>query len=185
MTVARDLFDLRMAGLYLPSLFLIIIDPNVPLLSARYPEIPWLPILAFFSLLAAVYFHGLSRNVFGPGGPEENPMKQDKFIRGVQVALTGKGPHEEHPATLLGMMVNVSGQIGIIGFVFIIVWAISFIVWTVTIFFSLYVGITKFESLQTTVQLLLFAEIVWVLQWRVWSFYSPSYLMDEDDFESS
>ena len=181
MAVARDFFDFRVSGLYLPSLVLLIINPRVPMLSSRY----WLPVIAFFSLLAAVYFHGLSRNVFGPGGPEENPMEGSEVIRGIQVAITGKGPHEEHPATLLGMMFHIGGLLGITGFVFVLGWAISFLVWTVTIFFSLYVGVTQFESLSTTVQLLLFAEIIWVLQWQVWGFYSPSYLLDEDDFESS
>lgn len=188
MTVVRDFFDLRMAGLYLPSLILLIIDPRVLWLSDWYPDLPWLSLIAFFSLLSAVYLHGLSRNVFGLGGPEQNPMKRAETIRGIQVAITGKGPHEEHPESVIGMIMNFLENpelLGKKGVIFVLVGATSFLVWNVAIVFSIFVGITQFRSLATTAQLLLFAEFVWVLQWRVWRYYSPSYLMDEDDFRDA
>ncbi|MDR5672463.1 hypothetical protein RH858_04775 [Halalkaliarchaeum sp. AArc-GB] len=188
MTVARDFFDLRMAGLYLPGLVLLMINPRVPWLSDWYPEFPWLPLIAFFSLLSAVYFHGLSRNVFGPGGPEANPLKRGEVIRGIQVAVTGKGPHTNHPESFVGMMMNFRKNpelLGKKGTVFVFLWVVSFLIWTAAIPFSIYVGATQFESLSVTAQLLLFAEIVWVLQWYVWRYYSPSYLLDRDDFKNS
>ena len=188
MTVDRGFFDLRIAGLYLPSLILLIIDPAVPWLSEWKPGTPWIQLIAFFSLLSAVFLHGLSRNVFGVGGPEENPMKRSETIRGIAVAISGKGPHENHPATAVGMIVNFAMNPDLLGkkkLIVFLIGGVSFGVWTFAVPFTIYAGISEFESLSTTAQLLLFAEFVWILQWRVWRYYTPSYLMDEDDFEGS
>lgn len=176
MSIARDLFDLRMGGLYLPSLILLIINPTIP----------WLNTVIGFSLLGAVYFHGLSRNTFGVGGPEENPQKTGEAIRSMQVALTGKGPHEELPSTLLEMVVFVVRNplaFGLSSLVFMLVGFISLVVWLASIFLSIYYATIQFGELSAGQQLLVFAEYVWVSQWAVWRFYTPAYLLDETDFE--
>lgn len=176
MSVARDLFDLRMAGLYLPSLVLITIQPNVP----------WLHLISFFSLLAAVYFHGLSRNVFGVGGPEENPLERSQAIQGIQVAIAGKGPHERLPDSIPRIAAEVllnPFYLGITSWVFVLIGGISWLIWTGGTALSLYFSAVKFSQLESGPQILVFAEYVWVLQWAVWRFFTPSYALEEDDFE--
>jgi hypothetical protein len=76
MTVARELFDLRHAGTYLPAILLILLQPELPSIPIFNEYL--LPVLAGSSLTAAVLFHGLSRNAFGVGGPEENPQPKDE-----------------------------------------------------------------------------------------------------------
>lgn len=176
MSVARDLFDLRMAGMYLPSLVLLILQP----------PIPWLNYVIGLSLLGAVYFHGLARNAFGVGGPEENPLERDESIENIQIALSGKGPREDLPSTLIGMVVFIFFnplEYGLRPLLFMVVGAIAGIVWFPSMLASLYFAITRFDGLRTGEQLLIFAEFVWVSQWAVWRFYEPAYLIDESDFE--
>lgn len=89
MSVARELFDLRHAGTYLPAILLVLLQPDLPTIPVV--NLPLLPVLAGFSLIAAVLFHGLSRNAFGVGGPEENPQNRDEGGRRILEAAIGDG----------------------------------------------------------------------------------------------
>lgn len=175
MSVSRDLFDLRTGGLYLPSLILLIIQP----------EIPYVFIVAFGGLLAAVYFHGLMRAVFGVGGPEENPLKRRKAIQGIQVAVSGKGPQHEMPDSFPRMIASIFRNPMIYGFraiVLAVIGVITLVIWIPAVGLSLVVGVHNFEQLGTGTQLLVFAEFVWILQWIIWRFFTPSHLLEESDF---
>lgn len=186
MSIGSSLVDTRIAGTYLPSLVLLLVTSRVPLLSDFWPNVPWLGFITVFSLLAAIMFHGLSRHVFGVGGPEENPMQRGNTIQGMQVALTGKGPHEEHPPTLCGFIIHISSNpliLGYSGLAFIFLFALSLVVWALSVPISLLVSIQNLSTLGVPAKLLVFAECVWVLQWVLWRFYTPSYLLDEDDFD--
>ena len=175
MSVSRDLFDLRTGGLYLPSLLLIVIQP----------EIPGLYLIAWGGILAAVFFHGMMRAVFGIGGPEENPMERGDAIQGIQVAISGKGPHDEMPDSFPQMMAAILWnpmRYGIRPIVLAVIGLISLIAWLPAVLLSLGYGVLQFQQFSVAVQLLIFAEIVWVLQWAVWRFFIPSYYLEESNF---
>jgi len=176
MSVSRQLFDLRFAGLYLPALVLITLQPDLPFLF----------IIVLLSLLAAIYFHGLSRNAFGVGGPEENPLSREEAIQEMTVAVTGLGPGKDLPGTPRGSLNFISSnilKIPIKKWIFIISGIISIAVWPVGVVISLYFGTIQLSQLSTGEQFLVFAEYVWVFQWMIWRFYTPSYLLDEGDFQ--
>lgn len=175
MSVSRDLFDLRIGGLYLPSLVLIIVQP----------EIPALYLIIFGGLCAAVFFHGLIRSASGIGGPEKNPMKRGDAIQSFLVAMSGKGPHDEMPDSPLQLMVSIIWNPLKYGPRLIIIASVGVVllpVWTLSAVLSLRWGIPQFGQLSITAQLLIFAELVWILQWVIWRFFTPAYYLDEDDF---
>lgn len=175
MSIARGLFDLRYAGVYLPSLVLSTIRPNLPHLT----------LVIFFSLLCAVYAHGLMRGIFGPDGPTENPLNSGEVIQRLLVSLTGKGPQENFEDNLQGVSEQLREHpelLGLSGLVVTIIGLISWLIWAIGAVTSLYFGVTSFDGLGFTVQLLLFAEVVWVLQWLVWPNFTPAHLLDSEDF---
>jgi hypothetical protein len=164
MSVARELFDLRHTGTYLPALLLALLRPDLPTIPIFKQSL--LPILVVFSLISAVLFHGLSRNAFGVGGPEENPQSRDEGGRRMLEAVIGDG-------------LNNSPR-GILQIIFLILFLVSMLVWPFGIIVSLYFGTMQFIHLDTGPQLILFAEYVWVLQYLLWRFFSPAYLDSED-----
>lgn len=176
MSVSRDLFDLRIGGLYLPSLVLIVIQPAIPIL----------PLIVFGGLLAAVFFHGMIRAVFGIGGPEENPMKRSDVIQGMQVALSGKGPHNKLPDTFPRMILELlfnPRRYGLQLMFLAVIGLISLVAWILAVVLSLFYGISQLDQLNVVAQLLIFAELVWVLQWALWRFFTRFHLLEEGDFE--
>lgn len=167
MSVARELFDLRHAGTYLPAIILVLLQPELPMIPVVNQ--PLLPVLACFSLIAAVLFHGLSRNAFGVGGPEENPQIRDEAGRRMLEAGIGDGL-KSTPSGVLQLM-------------FLITFFISMLIWPFGIIASLYYGTVQFSRLETGPQLILFAEYVWILQFLLWRFFTPAYLDPEDEGE--
>lgn len=142
-------------------------------------------LLAFGGLFAAVYFHGAIRAVFGVGGAEENPMETDEAIRGLQVAISGKGPHKEMADSMLGMFLRILFNplhYGLKAIVISLVGIFSLLVWIPAVVLSLKYGVIHLEQLTIGHQLVVFAEFAWILQWAVWRFFTPSYLLEEDDF---
>lgn len=167
MSVARELFDLRHAGTYLPAILLILIQPDLP--TIFIVNQPLLPVLAGFSLIAAVLFHGLSRNAFGVGGPEKNPQTRDEGGRRLVAAAIGDGLN--------------SAPSGVLQLIFLTTFFVSMLIWPFGIIASLYYGTVQFSRLDTGPQLILFAEYVWILQFLLWRFFTPVYL-DSDDEEA-
>lgn len=165
MSVARELFDLRHAGTYLPAILLVLLQPDLPTIPVVNQSL--LPVLAVFSLIAAVLFHGLSRNAFGIGGPEENPQSRDEGARRMLEAVIGDGLN--------------STPSGVLQLMFLITFFISMLIWPFGIIVSLYYGIVQFSRLNTGPQLILFAEYVWILQFLLWRFFTPVYLDSKDE----
>lgn len=158
MSVARELFDLRHAGTYLPAILLVLLQPDLPTIPVVNQ--PLLPVLAGFSLIAAVLFHGLSRNAFGVGGPEENPQTRDEGGRRMLEATIGDGLN--------------STPSGVLQLMFLLTFFISMLIWPFGIIASLYFGSIQFSRLDTGTQLILFAEYVWFLQFLLWRFFTPA-----------
>lgn len=168
MSVAREFFDLRHAGTYLPAILLVLLQPDLPTIPVVNQ--PLLPVLAGFSLIAAVLFHGLSRNAFGVGGPEENPQSRDEGARRMLDAAIGDGLN--------------STPRGVLQLMFLITFFISMLIWPFGIIASLYYGTVQLSRLNTGPQLILFAEYVWILQFLLWRFFTPVYLDLEDGEEN-
>jgi uncharacterized protein YqhQ len=160
MSVARELFDLRQGGMYLPAILLFLIQPDLPTIPVVNQ--PLLPVLAGFSLIAAVLSHGLSRNAFGVGGPEENPQPQDQGKRRMLEAVISNGS-DSLPREVLQL-------------IFLFLFYISILIWPFGIIASLYYSTIQINRLDTGVQLILFAEYVWILQFLLWRFFTPIYL---------
>jgi hypothetical protein len=164
MSVGRELFDLRIGGMYLPAVLLFLIQPDLPAIPLINQ--PLLPILAGFSLIAAVLFHGLSRNTFGVGGPEENPQPTNEARRRMLKAIGGDN------------LDSISDNIP--RFLFLTTLTISTLIWPFGIGASLYYGTVQFNSLETGTRLILFATYVWALQYLLWRFFTPAYPEVED-----
>lgn len=169
MTVAREVFDLRIGGAYLPSLLIFTIPHNNEYILS----------VGAFSLIGAIYFHGISRHVFGIGGPEENPLEFDEFVdRYQQVVLSDL--EGDMPTSNYGLVKRLWTSAPTLGKkAFIAIGIVSIVIWLPSVLISLYFAFSNYNSANIGLKILIFAELVWIIQWMVWRFF------EEADMEES
>lgn len=177
MAVSRDIFDLRTSGAYFPSLILILIRGQFSILNEpSYFGVSSFHILVFGSIIGAVSLHGLSRNVFGVGGPEENPLNKFHAIEGQYYAFVGEFPTAQQYESYFPIDLFKPSIVGWRVTMSVWIFSLAFLIWSASVFISLGYGVMNFDGLGTIPQLLFFAEIVWALQWIVWGRFSAYYL---------
>jgi len=179
MTISQDIFDLRVGGTYLPSLVLLLLEPNIDSIDIwifPFMGISLIHLIALVALVGAVNMHGLLRNIFGIGGPEENPLKKSQALEGEFYAFAGRFPTAEEYNTNYIFHLFRPSKVGLETVVHIWIFVISLISWAIALFTSLYFGGVYFDQVAISAQLLLFAEMIWIAQWLFWRGFSPYYL---------
>ena len=175
--VGNKLADLRVAGFYLPSLLLLYVYLN---------NTWWLYLfLAGTSLLAGIIYHGMLRSVFGPSGPEENPLQKGEGHQRFVSIFLGGTPPRHLGKTILDVGLNGNAYWGLIsrkrkigcilGVGLLFMWPIGTLLAIVAMF-------PYFNSVRFTVLVIYFALIAWLLQeFMFWPKFPSIYLYEDHE----
>lgn len=173
----KSLTDLRASGVYLAPLIIFI----------RYGSSNTGLLVSSVSLIGAVALHGLFRHVFGPGGPEENPLKSSTATQRFYSVVFAKGPPEKFPEEHFDMLrLSTEKQILTsrwrgVKILFILV---CVFVWVYSVIESI-LGLFIFSIPdRLVVRILYFALLVWLLQMLIWRWFDAVYLEDMIEYET-
>jgi hypothetical protein len=168
--------DLRVAGAYLPGLLLLAVWHSTredPLLA-----------LGLGSLVGVVMVHGGIRAVFGPKGPEGNPLARSTSLQRMLVLLTTVGPAKQFADNLLDVFLNGQTYWGLISRgrkVLFGAHLLGLAVWVVSVFVALTQVWGALDVLPTSVLLLTVLLVIWVLQQFVlWRFNPSVHIIERD-----
>ena len=169
--------DLRIAGVYLPGI----------LLFYRYTQSgDWCPLkLGFLSILGAVLVHGILRNVFGPGGPEKNPLEKTTGIQRFLVLMTTVGPAKHFADTYRDVALNARSYWNLLHPIRKWFWLLAIVLVLAVFPYTTYVSLVEIFPLLVEVPFavkgLYIALVAWVLQnFVIWGRYPAVYLLEQD-----
>jgi hypothetical protein len=174
--VVRNLVDLRNAGWYLPSLLLFYL----------YFETGWWGhlSLSITALLGAMVMHGLLRSVFGPGGPQENPLREEEGSRRMASILLGGSQPMYLAKKRTDFALNgpeywiLMGRIRQFGLLLSIALVLT---WPVATLFALVGVFSYLPSARFTIIVVYFALGVWLIQeFLLWPRFPSVYLYEEE-----
>jgi hypothetical protein len=169
--------ELRTAGAYLPGVLLFILYTN----HGKW----WTLVLGVLALLAAVAIHGAIRHLFGPGGPEANPLAKSTGTQRVLVLMTTVGPANRFVDNYLDTALNAPGYWNLlsrrrVGF-FMVVGVLAVVILPVATGAALLSVFPHLHEASFTVGVLYIALVVWLLQnFVVWGQYPAVYVLERD-----
>lgn len=173
--ISKSLFDHGLKGAYLAPLILFFQHASGGASLG----------LALISLAGAVVSHGILRSVFGPGGPEENPLESSTAVQRFYAVVFGVGPPEKFPESHLGILFESSNipisKIQSVKIIFIIITGFA---WFYSNGLALYKLISSGIPDSTPVLILYFAFVVWLLQIVIWEWFDPVHLEDMIEYDT-
>lgn len=165
--IGKSLFDLRLKGAYLAPLILYF-QYNVGNVAL------W---LVLCSLPGAVVAHGIFRSIFGPGGPDENPLESTTATQRFYSVVFGKGPPENFPESHGEMLFNPPKlQLSLVRLVKIIFVIVTGLIWFYSNIVTLNILFSSGVPDTTSLSILYFAFVTWMLQLIIWEWFDPVYL---------
>lgn len=167
--------DLHAAGLYLPGLLIFYLY-----LATKDPK--YLVLFAL-SLLGAITVHGMIRSVFGPEGPEQNPLPESTGFQRVLVLMLKVGPARKFPHLKKDIFLNSLAYMQMISWrrrAFLVVMMIATLGWIVSVLFSLVEIPAHLNAQEISIAVIYFAYLVWILQnFVIWGRFPPVHYMEE------